>query len=231
MTSMATYTPLSPVDVRAILSRYPLGDLVSLEALPGGQANSSFKLKTEQGTFVLSICDEKPLSQVVTLCQVLDLLQASNFPTQRVIKTHSAEGVITVNAKPVFIKTYIPGQVPEQVTSGMLVQVGRQLARLHQIQAPDGIPRRFAYGLECFDEVLNSRQSAEYRRWLADKQAYLTESLSAELPRCMIHGDLFYDNTLFAGQELKAILDFEEVCVYFRAFDIGMCLAGFCILD
>ena len=136
--------------------------------------------------------------------------------------------VINYLGKPVFLKHYLEGSVPEQMTAAMAHLVGGELARLHQIETPPGLPPRFAYGLESFDEVLTSPSGNDYRSWLSDKKAYLARAISPDLPRCLIHGDVFYDNTLFKGQKLAAIIDFEEACHYYRAFDLGMCAAGSC---
>jgi homoserine kinase type II len=48
------------------------------------------------------------------------------------------------------------------------------------------------------------------------------------LPRGLIHGDVFYDNVLFAGKKLKAIIDFEDACQYYKVFDLGMAVVGLC---
>ena len=44
----------------------------------------------------------------------------------------------------------------------------------------------------------------------------------------MIHGDLFYDNVLFEGRRLKAIIDFEETTCEDNVFDLGMGIVGMC---
>jgi len=225
---MATYTRIDSADMDGILTQYDLGTLVFVEALKGGQANSSFKLETSRGTFVLSICNEKTMAEVLALTRVLDLLEAHDFLTTRVVKALDGLPVIDLDGKPVFIKTYIQGQVPKQTDAGMIFQVGRQLSRLHRITVPSEMPNQFAYGLERFAEVIDSKTDSAYRQWLAAKRDYLQGAITGDLPQSMIHGDLFYDNTLFEGNRLVAILDFEEVCVYYRAFDIGMCLVGFC---
>jgi len=224
---MASYTRIKQSDLVEILSAYSLGEPLSIHELKGGQANSSFRFATRQGDFVLSVCDEKPLPEVIRLVAVLDLLKTHDFPTTRVVKTRNGEPALDWHGKPVMIKSYIAGDVPREINGAMMRQVGRQLARLHRIPAPAGIPRRFAYGLDSFREVIDAHRHSGYGRWLAAKSRSLEEALACDLPRCMIHGDLFYDNTLFDDGQLVAVLDFEEVCVYFRIFDIGMCLVGF----
>jgi homoserine kinase type II len=47
----------------------------------------------------------------------------------------------------------------------------------------------------------------------------------------LIHGDLFFDNILFEGDKIKAIIDLEEACSYYLIFDLGMAVIGLCRTD
>jgi len=44
----------------------------------------------------------------------------------------------------------------------------------------------------------------------------------------LIHGDVFFDNLIVQGDQLMAIIDFEEACHYYRSFDLGMVIVGAC---
>lgn len=47
------------------------------------------------------------------------------------------------------------------------------------------------------------------------------------LPKGVIHGDLFPDNVLGSKNQVNSILDFEEVCHGILAFDLVMTFVGF----
>ena len=44
----------------------------------------------------------------------------------------------------------------------------------------------------------------------------------------LIHGDVFFDNVIVKGDQLMAIIEFEEACHYYRGFDLGMVIVGAC---
>jgi len=44
----------------------------------------------------------------------------------------------------------------------------------------------------------------------------------------LVHGDIFYDNVLFEDENLKAILDFEDVSRIYKIYDLGMAVVGIC---
>lgn len=223
---MATYTTLSTETIRELLQNYDLGELQNSEILEGGQANSSCTIKTENGKYVLSVCDDKNEQEITLLTSTLDHLNNHGFRTSRLVKTTDGRGYISYQGKPVYVKEYIDGTVEESLSAEMFEQIGQGLAKLHKVPVFPQLPDVFSYGIQSFSEAMD--REGEYPSWLREKAEQLARGINDELPRGFVHGDLFYDNILFDRGKLAAILDFEEACHYFLVFDIGMCIAGSC---
>ena len=116
----------------------------------------------------------------------------------------------------------------------MLVQVGRQAARLNQIPSPDYLSTNHPYGRHLFLTIVGLNIDPKYESWLAKEINYLEKHISNKLPRGLIHGDLFYDNILFDPissmlGSFKAIIDFEEACHYYLIFELAMGIVGCCV--
>jgi homoserine kinase type II len=236
---MATYTQLSPHDIQSLADNYDLS-IVEFKPLDGGNGNSSYLLKTEQATFVLTVCDDKTVDEVFNMGQLLLLLEAHDVPCNRLMSPHNSEILTTFTTpqgvKAVILKAYIEGQVIEQLDEIMLSQVGRQAARLNQITPPEYLPTHHPYGRQLFPKVVGLNIDANYESWLKTQIDYLAQHISTDLPRGLIHGDLFYDNLLFdSASEIiggfKAIIDFEEACCYHLIFELGMGILGTCVND
>ena len=225
---MAHYTVLGREILETILERYPVGRLRAFDPLAGGLANSSIKIETESGLYVLSVCDEKDMDEISRLCNVLQCLAEHDFPTTRVIAARDGAPFIEHQAKPLYLKRFISGQVISVLEADQLVQVGKALARLHEIPPPAELPERFSYGIECFDELSKVPKAASYYQWLSSCSERIKSVCTNKLPRGFVHGDLFFDNMLFEDGTLKALLDFEEACNYYRVFDLGMAAVGCC---
>jgi homoserine kinase type II len=102
------------------------------------------------------------------------------------------------------------------------------MARLHEIPAPSYLPQSFPYGRSHFAEVTDSNLRHAYIDWLSEKTRYLHKNIPQHLPMALIHGDVFFDNVIVKGDQLMAIIDFEEACHYYRGFDLGMAIVGVC---
>ena len=226
---MANYTILSKKEIDKLIGQYDVGDVLNFSVIEGGAANSSFKVTTNKGNFVLTISDEKSYDEIKKLVRLLLHLEQQNFPTTKIVLTKKRELTTYYKKVPVILKKLIEGEVSNEIDSHKLFQLGKTVAKLHEISAPEYLPKIFQYGIDFFSELISTRVNPEYSNWLQRKKELITEKISPELPRGLIHGDIFYDNVLFTpDRRLAAIIDFEEACNYFNVFDIGMCIIGTC---
>lgn len=228
---MATYTTLDRYQIERLLKNYDVGPLLHFEALSGGKANSSIIISSGKGRFVLSVCDEKESGEIDSLTAILEYLDEHDFPTTRIVRTVSGRSMVALGDKPVYLKEYIEGRVETEFSPSMVHQVGMVLARLHEVPTHHKLPQEFAYGIEAFDEIVCGESRGGYPEWLLEKKELIKGACSEDLPRGFVHGDLFSDNILFMDNKLVAVLDFEEACIYFLLFDLGMCVTGCCTVN
>ena len=236
---MATYTQLNKQDIHLLADNYNL-KIVEFSPLDGGNGNSSYILKTQQASYVLTVCDDKEFDEVFKMGQLLLFLEAHNVPCNRLMSPVNSEILTTFatadRVKPVMLKDYIEGQVIEELDETMLSQVGREAAQLNQIPPPDYLSTNHPYGRQFFSRVMGLNIDAKYECWMAKEIDYLEQNIAKNLPRGLIHGDLFYDNLLFNPLSsmpggFKAIIDFEEACHYYLIFELGMGILGTCVND
>ncbi len=64
--------------------------------------------------------------------------------------------------------------------------------------------------------------------FIAAELAFLKTSWPHDLPRGVIHADLFPDNVLFLGERVSGLIDFYFACDDFLAYDLAVCLNAWC---
>jgi homoserine kinase type II len=196
--------------------------------MDGGSENTNYCIETNSGKYVLTLCDQKSLEHATNLASLLVYLTDHGIRTSRVVVPLEEPIVILHDEKPVMLKRHVDGDVTANLTGNVLVQLGEEMARLHEIPAPSYLPRSFPYGRSYFQEVIDSNLDHAYIDWLSEKNSYLQERIPQRLPMTLIHGDVFFDNMIVQGDQLLAIIDFEESCHYYRSFDLGMVIVGAC---
>ncbi|MFT6874868.1 MAG: homoserine kinase type II [Granulosicoccus sp.] len=226
---MSEYTKLDSHQTKLILAQYPLGTLLSTKLLNGGSENTNYRLHTSNGDFVLTLCEQKTLLGAQQLTDLLAHLDQNNFTTSKVISNNKGELVMLWEGKPVMIKNYLPGSIRKKLSTPLLQSLGQQLARLHLIKPPAYLEHRVIFGKESFDQIEIYDKDSEFQTWLYSIRNIIHEQIEQNLPKSLIHSDVFFNNVIVAEDSITAtIMDFEEACYYYRVFDIGMMLVGLC---
>lgn len=226
---MAQYLILPDFEIRKITQAYGI-ELVDYEPIEEGAGNTNYLINTRQNRYILTLF-EIETQRVFQLCKLLNLLEEFQYPTTRVMKMLNGESITSYQGKSIILKPYIEGEVIKQLELDKIRQIGKNMARLHEIPEPDFMPVGHAYGFETFSRIVGKNINRDYEYWLEQKYEYLKASIPENLPTGLIHGDLFYDNVIFEGKECKAIIDFEEACCYYKIFDLGMAGIGLCVDD
>ncbi|MBT2160527.1 phosphotransferase [Zobellia barbeyronii] len=219
---------ITDLDMERILVPYGI-KMVSYKMLSGGSANTNYLIRTEDNAFVLTICDEKSIEETGKLASLLEYLKQHKFSTSELIQTTTEALTTTWNSKPVMLKGFIEGYIAKDISEDLLLYLGKELAQLHQIKAPDFIPREIAFGLQHFDDVKVYAPDSSFYKWLKTTQHYIENHINSDLPKALIHSDIFNSNIIVDQERKQAtIMDFEEACYYYRVFDIGMMIIGTC---
>jgi len=214
-------------DIKTISAEYGL-DVIDFVSLSGGSSNTNYLLHTESAKYVLTVFDNKSAGEATRIGQVLILLMEKGFPATGVLPTVLEDEISIYRGRPLIVREFVPGNVHQSLNDEMLTQVGQTMAHLHQIPAPDFMPRGYAYGWQLFPEVINRGIDPEYEAWLGERHVKFRDRLPKNLPCGLIHADIFPDNLLFEGNVLRAIIDFEDVSHYPYCFDLGMSILGLC---
>lgn len=237
---MAVFTRVDPPELQALLTRLGLGRLLSTAEVADGVENSTYFME------VASVIDtEAPLRFVLTLLEA-DNRQQAEFSTalaQRLQRTglavpylfSDASGVAIhrLSGKPALISQRIDGDHPQHVTAAHCRAIGEFLGAMHSVG--DGFPlcHNNLQGLPWAKVTLDTllRELPANAQLAVGDQALLQEQIeryrklceqAAELPVGPIHADLFRDNTLFVGEELKAVIDFNSACTDYLLLDVAI---------
>jgi len=169
------------------------------------------------------------LAKTIELANLLEYLEEHDFVTSRLQPDSNRQFVRTWNNKPILIKKYIEGNIIENIPAEVAGIIGRELGKLHQIKAPNFLSGSFNYAQDFFDEVKTYEPKSSFYQWLSEIKKYVNKYITDDLPKALIHSDIFFSNVIIRPNNKKVvIMDFEEACYYYRLFDIGMAIVGLC---
>jgi homoserine kinase type II len=130
--------------------------------------------------------------------------------------------------------TFLDGMWPRRIQPFHCAGLGGALARLHQAGATFALQRPNNLSVAGWRGLYDSccARAHEVSPGLADELgqelATLEASWPRDLPRGVIHADLFPDNVFFRGEAVSGVIDFYFACTDFLAYDIAICLNAWC---
>lgn len=232
---MAVYTPLADADLDALLADYDLGPRLGCEGVSEGVENTNYRLATARGRFILTIFEKRTAeSDLPFFMAVMARLAERGFPAPEPMRTRAGALLTRVKQKPACIVIFLDGAWPRTPDVGHCAAIGAALARMHRALAGFELTRINALGPAGWEALIAPRlaQAEFLRAGLAASVerdvALVRAAWPHDLPRGVIHADLFPDNALFQDRELSGVIDFYFACTDILAYDLAVCLNAWC---
>lgn len=234
---MAVYTNVSEAEARDWLSRYDLGDFVSLQPIKQGIENTNYFLRTNKDIYVLTLFEARVRPEDVPFFIDLKLqLSAHGMAVPQPQLQRNGQALGTLCGRPAILISFLTGCEIQNPDSHHLRQVGHMLAKFHltgvEIQAETGLGRLNTLSCQGWRELLeqcNGTKDTQPMLTLALKaQEQIEKTWPTSLPRGLVHADLFPDNVFFEGQAISGFIDFYFACTDMLAYDLAVTLLAWC---
>jgi homoserine kinase type II len=232
---MAVYTAIDEASLDAFLAAYDIGPAVQLQGIAQGVENSNYLLLTERGRYILTLYERRvEPADLPFFLALMDHLAARGVPCPTPLHGRDGEALRSLCGRPAAVVSFLDGISPHRVRAPHCAAVGGALAHLHLAGAGFAMMRPNALSVSGWrplfaacragaDRVLPGLE-AEIDRELREIEAQWPD----DLPRGVIHADLFPDNVFFQGDRLSGIIDFYFACVDIVAYDLAICLNAWC---
>lgn len=232
---MALLTSLSLETARVLARAYHV-ELTLLEPLALGSVNSNFRVQTRDGrTLFARLYEEQDGAGAAAEMALLAALSRAGVPVAEALP--HAGAAPTHAGKPFVLFPWIAGEslCLGRVNESACQKLGAALARVHltSMESPRLGPGRFGPSdmLERLERVERATTRPELLADVSRARALYARLLPArdhELPSGIVHGDLFRDNVLWEGAELRALLDFESAFHGPFVYDLLVTLCAWC---
>lgn len=233
---------LTKPTIEEILAWYNLGMLHQATAAYQGNVNETVFIQTDSGLFVLRHNRQHHGAQTHRYRHALmGCLNSRGFPAPRLIPTCEGSTLLNLNRQWYEVQEFVAGtdydaDCPDQVAS-----IGNILARYHTqvrecAQPPGESEPRYSPTriLGLIERVMEADVMGDlwallawYDVRIAQIRAALPEREYAQLPHCIIHGDMHPNNLRFVAGDVVALLDYDQVAWDARIVDLADALISF----
>jgi homoserine kinase type II len=232
---MSVFTPVGTAELDTWLRDYDVGTATLLEPIAAGVENTNYFVTTPRGHFVLTLFERIGGGELVYYLALMAHLAGRGIPCPAPVPRRDGVRGGTLNARPAALLARLPGTSVDRPGEAHCAAVGEMLARLHQAGAsfPERRPNpRGARWRRDTGEALLPLLPPDEAVLLKEELHFQSLFQLADLPRGVVHGDLFRDNVLFVSPDearIGGVIDFYFAGEDAWLFDLAVCANDWCV--
>ncbi len=237
---MAVYTRLSDDVISGLLAHYALGKLLRAQGITQGVENTNYLIATEDGRGgearnILTVYEKRVKeADLPFFMGLLAHLAQRAVPCPRPLPAKDGSIIQAVAGKPATLVTFLEGKEAKKIEPEHLRALGEQMARMHLAAEGFTQQRPNALSIDGWRELAAKVEpgadtiSPGLSETIAHELRVLIHAWKADLPRGVIHADLFPDNVFFQGSALTGIIDFYFACNDYLMYDLAIVINSWC---
>jgi homoserine kinase type II len=229
---MSVFTTVTPEQLESWLRNYSIGTLVALEGISAGIENTNYFVTTSQGHYVLTLFEKLQNHELPFYLNLMAHLSDRGVPCPRPVINRKRELFGALNGKPAALVSFLPGKDLADPRPDHCAQVGAILADMHLAGKTYRLRMDNPRGLKWWRAVMPEIVpflAADEARLLRDEVRFQSLQKRQELPRGVVHADLFRDNVLFEHSRIAGIIDFYFACTDTLLYDVAIAVNDWCI--
>ena len=232
---MAVYTKFQKENIEEILSNYAIGKLNSFKGIQEGIENTNYFLLVDNKKYILTIYEKRVKSEDLPFfSELMTSLNKASVRCPIPIVNKQKKSITDYNGKKLMIVTYLEGKAKKILTPQNCKSVGIEVAKMHKITKNFKIKRKNNLSINSWRKLFSSVKK-ECSKIHQDLPKLIESNLNDveknwphDLPKGIIHADLFSDNIFFNNNEFSGLIDFYFSCEDFYAFEIAICFNALC---
>ncbi len=232
---MAVYTEVSDEDLAAFIDEFDIGPVVSCKGIAEGVENSNYLVHTRQGRYILTLYEKRVApSDLPFFLALMEHLASRGFPCPVPVRSREGHALAMLCGRPAALISFLEGLWPRRIRPWHCAQIGSALAQMHLAGADFPLQRSNDLSVTGWRPLFEAcRSDADSLApglvsEIAAELGRLEADWPLDLPRGVIHADLFPDNVFFLGESLSGVIDFYFACTDFTAYDLAICLNAWC---
>jgi homoserine kinase type II len=228
---MSVYTTVEQGELEAFLTNYSVGRLINYKGISAGIENTNYFVTTDAGDYVLTIFEWLTDDDLSYFLELMAFLAEHGVPSAHPIADNSGHYLRHLKHKPAALVNKLPGNDVEIPNTQQCAAIGSALGRLHAEGQHFSAHRDNDRGPSWWKETasrLYSHLDNEDAGMLRTEIDYQINHRCTDLPKGVLHADLFRDNALFMGNKLTGIIDFYYACNDHLLYDLAVTANDWC---
>lgn len=232
---MAVYTQVSADEIVAFVSEYDVGDVISLKGIAEGVENSNYLLSTSQDKYILTLYEKRVnASDLPFFLGLMEHLAGKGINCAVPIEDRNGDVLKNLCGRPAALISFLDGLSVSHPNAQNCGELGASMAQMHLAVSDFDLSRHNALSIAGWMKLVEKCESradecvAGLNDIIHQEMSYLEVNWPGNLPKGIIHADLFPDNVFFLNGKLSGLIDYYFACSDILVYDIAICLNSWC---
>ena len=232
---MAVYTKIDKGDLTLIEQNYNFGKITNLMGIKKGIENTNYVLKVGKKKYILTIFEKRVQSKDLPFfMKLLSGLSRSKIRCPQPIKNTKGKFLFKIKHKYACIVSFLEGNDKLKLNTNDCYVIGKNIAKLHLATKKLKIYRKNSLSVNAWRPLLKkiNKKINRLSKNLIEKMNFDLSNIKKKwpnnLPKGIIHGDLFIDNIFFYKKRFHGFIDFYFSSNDFYAYDLAICINALC---
>ena len=232
---MAVFTKISRKEIELYLKNYSIGNLISYEEILEGIENTNYKINTDKNKYILTIFEKRVQPEDLPFFMSLQKeLVAKGFDCPTPIENNSSSIINNLKNKNAVIISFLEGEKINKILPQHCHEVGSIISQFTNITKLSKLSRSNSMGYDAWVNIYkkckkkNDRHHTEYFEVLDKELSFLKKNWPNNLPKALIHADLFKDNIFFTENKISGVIDFYFSCNDYIAYELALTINAWC---
>ncbi len=228
---MAVYTEVSDEALANFIALYDIGSLKSFKGIAEGVSNSNFLLETDAGRYILTLYEARTeIAELPFFIALMEHLAQKGTNCPQPILQRNGSSLSALAGKPAALLSYLDGISLKKPQAMHCMEAGEALAKLHLAGQDFAMQRKNDLSVtgwvQLFGEAERGADTVQrdLGQFIGKELQFLQDNWPQDLPKGIIHADLFPDNVFFLSAKLSGLIDFYFACTDMFAYDLAICL-------
>ena len=232
---MAVYTKINNKDILFLSTKFNLGKIIRYHGIKQGIENTNYLLETNNKKYILTIFEKRTQKKELPFfMKLMDSLNQKKINCPKPLKDRNGKYLTLIKNKAACIVTFLNGKDKNNVNAKNCYVIGKNIGKLHKVSSKIRLDRKNSMSINNLDGLLKSINFKSKKIDLNLKSVLrfslkdIKKQWPKNLPKGIIHGDLFIDNIFFKGSRFAGFIDFYFSCNDFLMYEIAICINALC---